>query len=458
METSALYQTRKTLKLAYPVILGQLAQMILGVIDMAMVGAVGYKELAAAALVNSVVNIPFVLGVGITISVSQLVSMANGQRNGAMVSHYLFNGFILSGVTAILIALGLAFGRNILFHMGQDPEVAELAVPYLQLIGWSIVPMILFMALKQFTDGLEFTKTAMIISLTAIPINFFLNWLLIFGHFGFPRLELVGAGIGTLISRIAVFIALLIVVLRHKIFRKYIIIGKRQWFLQKKTWKDLLYIGIPSSLQVGMESGAFAVSAILIGTIGAREQAAHQIAISVVALTFMVSLGLSQAGSIRVSNTFGRKDLPLLRLIGKTTLITAGIYGSLCALLIFLFRNQIPLLFTDDLPVIEISISLLLLAGIFQISDSTQAISSGLLRGIKDVKIPTIYIAIAYWVVGLPVGSLLTFYYDMGARGMWIGFIVGLTISAILLGFRFRNISKSDKVLLNMQEKEKTKA
>lgn len=441
--------------LAYPVILGQLAQMILGVIDMAMVGAVGYKELAAAALVNSVVNIPLVLGVGVTISVSQLVSMANGQRNGAMVSHYLFNGFVLSGVTAIIIALGLAFGRNILFHMGQDEEVAQLAVPYLQLIGWSIIPMVLFMALKQFTDGLEFTKTAMIISLTAIPINFFLNWLLIFGHFGLPRLELVGAGMGTLISRVMIFIALLIVIFKHKIFRKYVIIGKKQWVLNKNTWKDLLHIGIPSSLQVGMESGAFAVSAILIGTIGAREQAAHQIAISVVALTFMVSLGLSQAGSIRVSNSFGRKDLPLLRLIGKTTLVTAFIYGALCAVLIFLFRNQIPLLFTDDMAVIEIAIGLLLLAGIFQISDSTQAVSAGLLRGVKDVKIPTIYIAIAYWIVGLPVGALLSFKFNMGAVGMWIGFIVGLTISALLLGFRFRNISKSDKILLNMRKKKK---
>ncbi len=443
METTALQQTNKTLKLAYPVILGQLAQMFLGIIDMAMVGAVGYKELAAAALVNSVINIPFVLGMGITISVSQLVSMANGQRNGALVSHYLFNGFILSGITAIIIALGLAFGKNILFHMGQDPEVAELAAPYLQLVSWSIIPMMLFMALKQFTDGLEYTKTAMIISLSAIPINFLLNWVLIFGHFGFPRLELVGAGIGTLISRIIIFIALLMVVLRHKIFRRYIIIGKKQWFLQKKTWKDLLHIGIPSSLQVGMESGAFAVSAILIGTIGAREQAAHQIAISVVALTFMVSMGLSQAGSIRVSNTFGRKDFPLLRLIGKTTFITALIYGAACAVLIFLLKDYIPFIFTDDLSVIEIATGLLLLAGIFQISDSTQAISSGLLRGIKDVKIPTIYIAIAYWAVGLPVGSLLTFYFDMGAAGIWIGFIVGLTISAILLSLRFKNISKS---------------
>lgn len=450
MELQAVDQTKKTLKLAYPVILGQLAQMALGLIDIAMVGAVGYKELAAAALVNSVINIPFVLGLGITISISQLVSMANGQRNGSLVSHYLFNGFVLAFVSSIIIALGLVFGKGLLFHLKQDPEVAALAAPYMELIAWSIIPMMLFMAIKQFTDGLEYTKTAMVISLSAIPLNFLLNYGLIFGHFGLPRMELVGAGIGTLITRFIIFFALFGVVLKHKLFRRYMIIGKRQWHLNKKTWKDLLYIGIPSSLQVGMESGAFAVSAILIGTIGAREQAAHQVAISMVALTFMVSMGLSQAGSIRVSNTFGRGDWPLMRLIGKTTLQSAVIYGALCAVLLFLFRAQIPYLFTDDIEVMSIAAGLLLLAGIFQISDSTQAVSAGLLRGIKDVKVPTLYIALAYWVVGLPTGSLLAFYYDMGAAGIWIGFIVGLSISALLLSFRFIKIANSSTTLKSL--------
>lgn len=446
MDNQTVIQTKKTLNLAYPVILGQLAQMALGMIDVAMVGAVSYKQLAAGSLVNSVVNIPFVLGLGLTISVSQLVSMANGQRNGFLVSHYLFNGFILAIMAGICISLGLEFGKNILFHMGQDPEVAHLAVPYLQLVGWSIIPMLLFMALKQFTDGLEFTKTAMIISLSAIPLNFFLNYVFIFGKWGFPRLELIGAGIGTLVTRTVIFLALLGVILRHKLFRKYIMVGKRQWYWSGKTMKDLLQIGIPSSLQVAMESGAFAVSAILIGTIGAREQAAHQIAMTMVSLTFMVSIGLSQAGSIRISNSFGRKDWPLLRLIGKTSLITALCYGTLCAIAYMAFRAYIPLIFTKDPEVIAIAASLLLFAAIFQISDSTQGVSAGLLRGIKDVRIPTIYIAIAYWIVGIPIGSLLTFYFDWGTKGIWVGLIFGLTTSAILLSLRFKKITQQEKL------------
>lgn len=447
MANEKLLQTRKTLILAYPVILGQLAQMALGLIDMAMVGAVGYKELAAASLVNSFANIPFVLGIGITISISQLVSMANGQRDGALVSHYLYNGFVLSGVTALVITAFLILGKNLLFNLGQDPEVAALAVPYLEVISWSVIPMLLFMALKQFTDGLEFTKTAMAIALSSIPLNILLNYGLIFGHFGLPRLELIGAGIGTLITRLIVFFALAFVVLKHRLFRRYIIIGKRQWYLSKKSWKDLLYIGIPSSLQVGMESGAFAVSAILIGTIGAREQAAHQVAISMAAMTFMVSIGLSQAGSIRVSNSFGRNNWPLLRTIGKTTILTSLTYGTFCAIMLILLRNYIPHLFTEDRAVMEIATGLILLAGVLQISDSLQAISSGLLRGIKDVRIPTLYIGIAYWGLGLPIGSLLSFYFDMGATGIWIGFIIGLSMAALLLTLRFLKMTKSSKEL-----------
>ncbi|KXK37488.1 MAG: MATE family efflux transporter [Saprospiraceae bacterium] len=439
-------ETRKTLKLAYPVILGELAQMSFSLIDVAMVGAVSYKHLAAGSLVASVINIPFILGIGITISVAQMVSMASGQRDKALVSHYLFNGFMLCGLTAIIISFILEGGKGILFHLGQDAEVAELAVPYMSLMGWSVIPMLLFMSLKQFTDGLEFTKTAMILSVLVIPVKLILNYMMIFGNWGMPRMELVGAGWASLISRSLVFIALAIVVMRHSIFKRYIMVSKRQWYLNRKTWQDLLYIGIPSSLQLAMESGAFAVSGILVGMIGAREQAAHQITLTVASMTFMVSIGLSQAGSIRTSNAFGRKDWPHVRLIGKTTIGMALFYGVLCAIGFTLFRTYLPQLFNDDAEVIAIASTLMIFAAFFQISDSTQAISAGLLRGIKDVQIPTLFIFIAYWVIGLPIGSFLAFNYDMKAAGVWIGFIIGLTVAAFLLSQRFFRMSKETRI------------
>lgn len=434
-------QAKRTLNLAFPIILGEVAQMALGIIDTAMVGAVSYQQLAAAALVMSVINIPYVFGIGITISVSQMVSMAHGRRDSKLVSHYLFNGFWLCAVSAVLIALFLEAGKNILFHLGQDPEVARLALPYLQIMGWSVIPMLLFLALKQFTDGLEYTKTAMILSLAAIPLNVFLNWLLIYGNWGFPRLELVGAGWGTFITRMAIFIVLAVIILYHRIFRRYIAVRSKEWKVRRHTMKELLSIGIPSSFQITMEAGAFAISGILIGTIGAVEQAAHQIALSIASLTFMVSMGLSQAGSIRTSNAYGRHDKKAISLIGRSTIYMALIYGTLCATGYIILRNQLPFLFNNNEKVVAMSSYLLLFAAIFQISDSTQAVSAGLLRGIKDVKIPTIFIAIAYWVIGIPSGYLLAFYFKMGAAGIWTGFIIGLSLSALFLSMRFKRMA-----------------
>lgn len=438
-------QGNKTLNLAYPIIFGELAQIALGLIDTAMVGAVSYKHLAAAALVGSVMTIPFVMGVGITIAVSQLVSQANGQRDSQLVSHYLFNGFCLSAIAALLISLGLELGKDVLFHLNQDPEVAMLAVPYLRLVGWSIIPMLLFIALKQFADGLEYTKTAMILSLIAMPLNFFLNWVFIFGNLGFPRMELVGAGWGTFITRTIIFLILGLVVLRHSTFKRYVAVRKKQWVFRWKTMKELLHIGVPTSMQISMEAGAFAVSGILVGTIGAVEQAAHQIALTLASVTFMAMLGFSQAASIRTSNAFGRKNWPLINLIGRSTMIIALGYGIVCALVFIILKNQLPYIFNDNYEVVTLSALLLLYAGIFQISDSIQAVSAGLLRGIKDVRVPTLFIFIAYWIVGLPIGCLLAFTYDWGAVGIWIGFIVGLTVSAIFLSLRVRKLTSANR-------------
>ena len=435
-------EAAKTIKLAFPIIIGELAQMALHIIDAAMVGAINYKQLAASALVINAMNIPFVIGIGMTISVSQMVSMAHGRRDGQLVSHYFFNGFCLCAFTAVIISLSLLLGKDVLRHLGQDAEVVTLAMPFMQLMGISIIPMLLFMTLKQFTDGLEYTRTAMLLSLCGMPVNIFLNWLLIYGNLGFPRLELVGAGWATLITRTIIFIALAMVVLKHQTFSRYMAVSSRQWKLKWKTLKELLHIGVPSSLQIGMEAGAFAVSGIMIGTISAVAQAAHQIALSCASFTFMVSMGLAQAGSIRVSNAYGRNDRLMISIIGRSTLITALCYGIFCAIAFSLLRNQLPVFFNKNEQVIELAALLLLYAAIFQISDSTQAIGAGLLRGIKDVKIPTILVIIAYWVVGIPAGYLFAFTFNMEAAGIWLGFIIGLTLASVFLIIRFLRMMK----------------
>jgi MATE family multidrug resistance protein len=436
----------RTWKLSGPIILGELTQMALGIIDNIMVGSISYKHLAAAALVNNVMNIPFVLGIGMTMSVSQTVSMAHGRKDDLKVSHYLYNGFWLSSVVAILIALLLNSGKNVLFHLGQDHQVANLAAPFLQLMGWSTIPMLMFISLKQFTDGLERTRTAMLLSLSALPVNVFINWLLIYGNWGFPRLELTGAGLGTLITRFVILIVFVVVLQKHKLYKKYISVRKDQWKLKVQTLKELLHIGIPSSLQVAMESGAFAVSAILIGTLGAIQLAAHQIAISCASVAFMVSWGLAQGGSIRVSNAWGRNNWNEINVIGKSTLLSALLYGISCAVIFICLRNVLPRAFNGNPAVLSLSAILMLYAAVFQVSDATQAVGAGLSRGIKDVKIPTVYIGIAYWLIGIPLGCLMAFKFKLGAAGMWMGFVAGLTFSSLFLNMRFFKSLRKQKV------------
>ncbi|MCW3465087.1 MATE family efflux transporter [Chitinophaga nivalis] len=441
-------EIQKTLRLAIPLIIGELSQVVLHIIDMAMVGGLGYKHLAAASLVFNVLNIPLVLGIGIAMAVAQTVSMANGRRDGWLVSHYFFNGIVLCLITATIIAVGMELSNGILFHLGQDETVAALAVPFMRVMCVSIIPMLLFIALQQFTDGLERTRTAMLISVAALPLNVIINWLLIYGNLGFPRLGLQGAAWGTLITRVVVCAAMVLVILFAPFYRRYMAVWRSQWKVSGKTMRELLYIGIPTSLQVTMESGAFAVSAILVGTMGAVSLAAHQIAMSCMSFTFIFSMGLAGAGSIRTSNAYGAADWRRVFIIGKGTLQIALVFGLICVAVFLLSRNILPLAFNNTAQVISLSSTLILFAAIMQVPDAIQANAAGLLRGIKDVYVPTGSIAVAYWVMGLPCGYYLSFHLHMGPIGIWLGFIIGLSVSSLLLTLRFFRMERRQQLQL----------
>ncbi|MCZ2392444.1 MAG: MATE family efflux transporter [Chitinophagales bacterium] len=430
-------ELKNTLRIALPIILGNVTQMALGLIDSAMVGAIDYLQLAASALVTNVIGIPMIATIGLTMALSPLIAIANGQGNIRQVSHTLFNGVILCTIIATFIAIGIYFSNNIIYHLGQDKEVVELAIPYLKVMGWSLIPMVFFLSMKQFCDALEMTKIAMFLSLMSLPVNVFLNWLLIFGHWGFPRMELEGAGIATLITRVIMAIVMLVVILKYHKFQQYIAIRKEVWVLRKDTFFQILKLGIPSAMQYGMEVGAFSVAGIIIGWFGATQQAAHQIAMSIASFTFMIIFGLSTAGSIRVSNAYGRGEIQKMKAIGFSTLILGATFGTVFALFFVIFHGQLPYIFNQDTEVVILAGQLLLFAAVFQISDSTQAIGVGLLRGIKDVKVPTISVSIAYWVIGLPFGYFLGVQFKMEAFGIWIGLVLGLTVSSILMNLRF---------------------
>ena len=434
---------KTTLTIAIPLILGNLTQVAYGLIDTAMIGSLGYKHLAAASLVVNVIAIPLVIGIGLIMSITPLVAIANGQNNHHKASHILFNGWMLSIVSGVVLAIIVNIVSLFLPNMGQDAEVAALAKNYLIIMGYSMIPMMVFSACKNFSDGLQYTQTAMTLSILSLPLNAFLCWVFIYGHCGLPAMGISGAGLATLISRSVLAIAMIIVVTKHKVFVPFISHRKEAWRLKSETIKEMLGIGIPSSLQYCMEAGAFSISGIMVGWLGAVPQAAHQIALNCASTTFMIALGFSMAGSIRISDAFGKEQFQELAQIGKSTALAGLAYGIIAALFMIILGDYLPYVFTQDIVVIPTAKMLLVFAAIFQVSDATQAIGVGLCRGVKDVVRPTVYVAIAYWGIGIPVGYLLAFPYHFGVTGIWIGFVVGLSFSAVLLNYRFfKNLKK----------------
>ncbi|HMP92659.1 MAG TPA: MATE family efflux transporter [Phnomibacter sp.] len=437
LPTTLRQQAAATLRLSGPLIISNIAQVGLGLIDSAMVGAISYKQLAASSLVINAIAIPQVICIGSTIAITALVSIARGQQSTLRASSYAYNGFWLCMGLSLLIATLCSLATPLLFRLGQDPEVAALAKPYYLLMAWGLVPMTLFLSLKQFSDALEHTRTGMLLAVASLPLNAMLNWIFIYGKWGLPRMELAGAGLATVMSRVVLFVVMLAIVLKHPVYTAYVKVQAQAWHLRLKSLKELLHIGLPTGAQLAMGAGAFSVSGIMVGWLGATAQAAHQIALNLASTTFMAVLGLAMGASIRVSAAYGAGQPGTMKSIGQSTIATGLLYGSFCALLFITLRFQLPYLFNNEPAVVTLAASLLVIAALFQVSDSLQCIGAGLCRGRKDVKMPTLLVAVAYWVIGIPVGYWLAFGLNMGAAGIWWGFVAGLSMAAIFLNRRF---------------------
>ena len=323
----------------------------------------------------------------------------------------------------------------------QKQEVVDLAIPFLNVMMLGMIPLCIFSGFKQFTEGLSFTKIAMLITVGSNLLNILLNYLMIFGHWGFPKMGLMGSCWASFISRVAMAIAMFSYVYYNKPFRVY-----REGFrfknISKELTKKILAIGIPSGLQWFFEVGAFAFAVIMIGWISPKAQAAHQIALSLAATTYMMASGLSAAASVRVGNQSGLKNKEGVRTAGFSAFVIVMVFMGLMATSFILLRNYLPSLFTKDADVINIASSLLVIAAFFLLSDGIQVVGLGALRGVKDVKIPTVITLIAYWVIGLPMSYVFGFKLNMGVQGIWYGLSIGLTFAAILLFLRFNHVSK----------------
>jgi multidrug resistance protein, MATE family len=434
------------LRLSSPIIISQLGIVGMGVADTIQVGQIEGRSaisVAASGLSNSLFFTIAVIGMLALGVVAPMVSKAEAEENRSEINH-LFNAAIRVALILGLITLVLCFFLTIFFQfMGQDPDVIALAKPYTYVITMSVIPMFLFVGLRQLSDGLGKTQLAMYVTLSALLLNIFLNWLLINGIGFLPRLELLGAGIATLLSRLFMASALFFLIKNEAIFKPYLVKTKANL---DNLVKKIIKIGVSAGLQGFFEVAVFAGAVVIIGWYGKYQQAAHQIAISMCSVTYMMVTGISAAGGIRVGHFWGLKDRKMIILSGTTALLMAGGFMALCAAIFFIFYNPLIALYTTDATVVPTAISLLIIGGFFQLSDGLQVTALGILRGITDVNIPTGITLFAYWVVGLPTGLLLAQFYKLEAAGVWIGLTAGLTTSAVLLCWRFYGMVKKMEV------------
>jgi MATE family multidrug resistance protein len=423
---------------------------LVGIVDNIMVGKIGPTELAAVSLGNSFIFIAMSLGIGFSTAITPLVAEAHGKSNreeGRLAFHH---GLYLCTILGFLLFVFVFFSKPLLSFMGQPEDVVRLAKPYLDIVGFSLVPLIIFQAYKQFADGMSETKYSMWATIIGNVANVIINYLFIYGIWIFPELGIIGAAIGTIASRVIMLI-FMHYIMKSKSKFHYYFEGFRLKEIKKETNRKIIKNGLPSSMQMFFEVALFTGAIWLCGMIGTTSQAANQIALSLASLTFMFAMGLSVTAMIRVANQKGQEDYIMLRTVGRSIFILAVIVEIVFALLFIIFHQVLPYIFvnTQDIAtlietkeVIAISAQLLIVAAFFQISDGIQVVVLGALRGLQDVKIPMYITFVAYWVIGFPISIYLGLYTDLKAVGVWLGLLAGLTAAALFLYIRFNYLTK----------------
>jgi MATE family multidrug resistance protein len=438
------------LRLAYPIIAGMLGHTIVGIVDNVMVGKLGPTELAAVSLGNSFVFIAMSLGIGFSTAITPLAAEADGKKSieeGRSVFHH---GLYLCTILGVFLFGLIFFSKPLIGFMGQPENVVELAKPYLDIVAFSLIPLIIFQGYKQFADGMSETKYSMWATILGNIVNVILNYLFIYGIWIFPELGIVGAGIGTIASRF-VMLGYMHYMMQKKekfypFFEKFSLKN-----IKRNVNMTIIRLGAPSAMQMFFEVGLFTGAVWLSGLLGIMNQAANQIALSLATFTFMFAMGLSVAATIRVGNQKGLGDYKQLRIVAFSIFLLAIIVESFFALIFVLFHTQLPAFFVDmdnvddlakNTEVITIAGQLLLVAAVFQISDGIQVAVLGALRGLQDVKIPMYITFVAYWVVGFPISIYLGLYTELKGVGIWIGLLAGLSIAALFLYLRFVRLTK----------------
>ncbi len=436
-------------RLALPVIMGMVGHTLIAIVDNIMVGRLGSTELAAVSLGNSLVFVAMAVGIGFSTALTPLIAAADSEQDTETIRSVFQHGLILcTGIGMALFAL-VVLAEPLMERLQQPKEVIVLAKPFLTWVAFSLVPLIVFQAYKQLADGLSLTQYALYAILLANGLHVCVNYILIYGFWIIPKLGILGAALGTVISRIAMVVFMHIIIVKQPKLKSYF-----QHFslekLQKEVYLKIIRLGVPSALQMFFEVVLFTAAIWLCGSIGKTSQAANQIALSMASLTFMFAMGLSVVAMIRVGNQKGLQDYVGLRSIARSVFILTLFVELLFAFLFVVFHNYLPYLFlnlenelliNDSVAVIKIASELMLVGAIFQISDGIQVVVLGALRGLQDVKVPMYITFLAYWVFGFPISYYLGKYTELKAVGVWIGLLAGLTFAALFLYLRFNYLT-----------------
>lgn len=437
------------LKLSYPIILGLLGHTLVGMIDNIMVGKLDPTNLAAVSLGNSFIFIAMSIGIGFSAAITPVVAEAHSKNHTIDLKKSFVNGFLMCLILGVFLFLAIILFKPLLFMLDQPKNVVNLAIPYLEIVAASLIPLLMFQALKQYSDGLSLTSNPMYATLLANIINVVVNYILIFGKFGFPAMGIIGAAIGTLVSRIIMFSFLFFLLYKKDIIKNYIKDIFR-FIIDKSMIEKILSLGFPTSLQMLFEVGIFTSAIWLSGLLGEITQSANQIVLNISSMTFMIASGLGVSAAIRSGNQKGLENHKELKRISLSILLLGIFFALIFTLLIIIFREYLPYIYIDisdvynyekNIIIVQKSAKLFIIVALFQLFDSAQVIILGALRGMQDVKIPTIIVFIAYWVIGFPISFYFGDINMLKEIGIWIGLLCGLLFSAVFLYLRFNYLT-----------------
>lgn len=438
--------TKRLFTLALPIMLTQLGQVSVNIFDNIIVGKlIGADALASVSLANGVFFSIFVLAIGFSMAIPPLVSQAHTQKNHQKINKIFRHGFVLN-LTIGFILIAFIFGTMpLLYHLNQPEKILPDTEKYLTINTISIIPLMIFQTMRTLSEGLGFTIGVTRATIIANIVNIVLDYIFIKGLFGIPSMGVEGSAYATLISRVLMIIFIYFSLKNHSLTKQYLIaftLNKK--LFSKKQFSELFRIGFPTALQMFFEVTAFAAAGFICGLVSVTDIAAHQVTLSLASLTFNLCIGFSVATTVMIGNRLGEKDYQGLKETGINNIKIVFLFMLMCSIIFIVGRNVLPTIFTkpEDIAVIQMASTLMIAAALFQLSDGIQIAVLGILRGIQDVKIPSVYTFIAYWLITLPLSYMLCYVMDYGAIGVWASLGIGLTISCILLVARFLKLSQ----------------